>query len=499
MNRLTLTCGLALMDTCWLFAWSVLIGLWADPDRHGGLLSAPVILGLLLTSALATHLLGRPARRRPRAARGVLATLAVAAAVVVVRFEHYPSVGGLDWVGPLLGALAATLGQLSAPVLGFALALYLWWRGVRLGGQEPGFTEVESAFRWGIGRLAVFGLIIAISTRPSVLPGVEAATTPYVVGFFFVSLLTLALGRLESLRTRTRRPSLNTQWLAVLIVVAAGVVLLALLLGQLVSFDVLIVASRPLFDLLGTVLLLLIYAIVIPLSYVIEWLVYLVLLLLKPNDNRPPPEPPQTSDIANLLQRFFSEQVPPELLMALKAAGAGLLVLVALLLVARGLARWRPSSEDADATNEERESLWNATVLRAMLLDWLRRLLRRGRGTSVALVEAPVVAVDQTPVASLRSIRQLYGRLLGQGEAAGAARASSTTPLEHMPALTGALEPDHVVSGLTRAYVQVRYAEADVPDEEAASLAQELEQVQPRGALTPLIEPLPEVEGAARP
>jgi hypothetical protein len=482
VNRLTLTGGLALMDMCWLYVWSVLIGLWADPGRGGGLLSAPVILGLLLASALATHVLGRPARTRPRAARVALATLAVLAAILVVRFEHYPSLTGLDWVAPLVGALAATIGQLSAPVLGFALALYLWWRGVRLGGQEPGFTDVESAFRWGIGRLAVFGLIIAISTRPSVLPSVEAATTPYVVGFFFISLLTLALGRLESLRTRTRSPGLNTQWLAVLIVVAAAVVLLALLLGQIVSFDVLIVASRPLFDLLGTVILLLIYAIVIPLAYVIEWIVFLLLKLLQPNDNRPPPEPPQSSDISNLLQRFFSEQVPPELLMALKAAGAVLILLVALLLVARGLARWRPSSTDADATNEERESLWNAAQLRALLLDWLRRLLRRGQAAQTPVAETPVERVDVVPAASLRSIRQLYGRLLGEGEAAGAARAVSTTPLEHMPALTGALEPDRVVSDLTRAYVQVRYAEAEVPEDEVDALAQKLERVHPREA-----------------
>jgi hypothetical protein len=482
VNRVTLTCGLALMDMCWLYVWAVLIGLWADPGRGGGLLSAPVILGLLLTSALATHLLGRPARTRPRAARGVLATLAVLAAVLVVRFEHYPSLGGLDWVGPLFGALAATIGQLSAPVLGFALALYLWWRGVRLGGQEPGFTDVESAFRWGIGRLAVFGLVIAISTRPSVLSGVEAATTPYVVGFFFVSLLTLALGRLESLRTRTRSAGINTQWLAVLIVVAAGVVLLALLLGQIVSFDVLIVASRPLFDLLGTVILLLIYAIVIPLAYVVEWIVYLLLKLLQPGDNRPPPEPPQTSDLSNLLQRFFSEQVPPELLIALKAAGAALIVLVALLLVARGLARWRPSSADADATNEERDSLWNAAQLRALLLGWLRRLLRRGQAAAAPLAEAPTAEADQVAALSPRSIRQLYARLLGEGEAAGAARDASTTPLEHAPALASALEPDQVVSDLTRAYVQVRYADAEVPDAEVDALAQELAQVQPRGA-----------------
>src|SRR5205823_6682822 len=192
------------------------------------------------------------------------------------------------------------------------LGLFLWWRGVRLGSQMPGFADVESVFRWGIGALVVFAVLMAISTRPAQLPILEVETTPYVVGFFFVSLLTLALGRLESLRTRTRSPTLNTQWLAVLIVVAGTVVLLALLLGQLVSFDLLIVATRPLFDVLGLVLLVLLYLVVIPLSYVIQWLVYLILALLQPDPFRVPPQPPQPSDIDNALQRFLSQQIPPE-------------------------------------------------------------------------------------------------------------------------------------------------------------------------------------------
>jgi hypothetical protein len=467
------------MDTCWLYPWAVLIGVWTEPGRGGGLLSGPAILALLLLAALSTHLLGR--RARARTARLALAGLALLAAALAVRYEHYPNAAGLEWVVPLLGALAATIGQLTTPVLGFALALYVWWRGVRLGSQTPGFPEVESAFRWGIGRLAVFGLVMAVTTRASVLPSIESATTPYVVGFFFVSLLSLALGRLESLRTRTRRPSLNTQWLAVLVVVAAAIVLLALLLGQLVSFDVLLLATRPLFDLLGAVLLLLIYAIVIPLSYVIEWLIYLLLNLLQAG-NGPPPAPPQPSDIDNVLQRFLAEQVSPQLLAGLKAAGAATLVGLALLVVARGLSRWRPSAADADATNEERDSVWSTQRGLALLLAWLRRAF--GRGAKPALLAAAPVeaaASSVTPL-GLASVRELYARLLKLGEAAGVRRAASTTPLEHEPALARSLEPDRLVTDLTDAYVRVRYAESAMPKAEVALLAEQLDGVQPKNA-----------------
>ena len=189
MNRAALTVGLALMDLCWVYPWSALLGSVADSSRQNGLLSTQAILLLVLGAALATHLVGARLGGT-REGKLVLASLATLSAVVAVRFEHYSGAGGFDWVLPMLGAFGATIGQLSAPVAAFALALYLWYRGVRLGSQTPGFAEVEGAFRWGIARLAVFGLAMVISRR------LETETIPYVVGFFFVSLLTLALARL---------------------------------------------------------------------------------------------------------------------------------------------------------------------------------------------------------------------------------------------------------------------------------------------------------------
>ena len=472
MNRATLTVGLALMDLGWVYPWSALLGTWAAPPRANGLLSSPTILALMLLSALATHLIGRRLGRA-RPAKLTLAALALLAAVVAVRLEHYSAVGGVDWVGPLIAALAATIGELTGPVVTFAMALYLWYRGVRLGSQTPSFTDVESAFRWGIGRLAIFGLALALSRR------LEAQTTPYVVGFFFVSLLTLALGRLESLRTRTRTPSLNTQWLGVLLVAASGVVLLALLLGQIVSFDLLLVATRPLFDLLGSVLMVLLYIIVIPIAFVVEWLVYLLLSLVEANGSRTPPEPLSPSDLDNALQRFFAEQMPPEVLFGLKAAGAALLVIVALAIVVRGLSRWRPTGADADATNEERDSLWDPQQAWAALLAWIRGIFARRSRTAAVASSTTVVSVDGATPTRLDSVRALYAELLRIGAAAGAVRNSAATPLEHRPALSKVLEPDEVLGELTEAYLWVRYGDIDVP---GAELRQRLEDVHAKSA-----------------
>jgi hypothetical protein len=480
VNRATLTAGLALMDLCWAYPWCVLLGVWTD-SRTSGLLSPVSVLALVVLGAWSTTLFGR-LTRRGRRGRYALAALALVAATISVRFEHFGGFGGLDWVGPFVGALAALIGELSAPVLAFACALYLWWRGMRFGMQSPGFVDVDGAFRWGITRLATFALVIALATRPSLLPAIEAQTSPFVVGFFFFSLLTLALARLESLRTRTRRPSLNGQWLSVLVVVAAAVVLLALLLGQIVSFDLLLVATRPLFTVLGFVLLILAYVVVIPLAYVIQWLVYLILALLPGDINRQPPQLPQPSDLGDALQQFFSHQLTPEMIAVLKAAGAALLLVIVVGLVARGLSRWRPSGTDADATNEERDSLWDARAVWAQLLAWIRRHLHRRTRAARLWTPTEDDLLANGSSERLATVRALYAELLRQGETAGARRAIDTTPLEHEPALSDTLVPGETVSRLTDAYVRVRYADVDVPHDESDALYRRLQELRPKSA-----------------
>lgn len=480
MNRLSLTLGLTAMDLCWVYPWALLMGLFIDASRARPLLSPPSVLALVLAGALTTQALGRAASRR-RALRLTLAGLGAVAALLAVRIDQYPDAGALDWLRPFAGALAVVLGQFSAEAFTFALALYLWWRGVRLGSQQSSYVDVESAFRWGIGRLVAFGLVIALTLRPSGLASLEARTTPFVVGFFFVSLLTLALGRLESLRTRTRRLGINSQWFGVLVLVAGLVVLAALLLGQLVSFELLLVFSRPLFDLLGQVLVLVLYLVVIPLSYVIEWLVYLVLSLLQPGVHQPPPQPPQPSDVDDVLQRLFAQYLPPELLAILKAAGAAALLLVALLLVARAMSRWRASSADADATNEERDSLFDAERVWRQLLAWLRRLLGRAPRPTDGRAAAANPVLNQ-PEDSISSVRGVYRHVLRLGEAAGARRALATTPFEHLASLEQTLEPTDSLVQITDAYVRARYAEAELPEPDTVALRDDLRRITPKGA-----------------
>jgi hypothetical protein len=480
MTRLALTVGLALMDMCWLYVWAVLLGRLGDPRQFRPLLSPVSILGLILLAAFSTQYLGRRALASNTMRWALLAGGAIAI-LVVLRIDQYPGTGGLDWLGQLASAVAVAIGSLTSPVLAFALGWFAWRRGINLGRQTSSSIEVESAFRWGIGMLVLFGVVQLITSRPA-LESVQSETTLYVVGFFFVSLLTLALGRLESLTTRTRSIGINSQWLSVLVVISAGVVLVALLLGQLLSFDLLIVATRPIFDVLGQVIVLLLYIIVIPIAWVLEWIFYFIFSLLQPAANQPRPRPPEPSDVDNMLQRLFSQGMPPEVLGALKAGGALLVMAVAVYLLHRAFQRWRPTGAEAEAAEEERETVFAARRLREVLLAWLRRLFRRGDRGAAPSVVGDSEAAGEADTSAAGSVRELYRELLRRGETAGIARPPSTTPLEHRVALDAALAPPRVVDEVTAAYVEVRYAERGVADEEVERLGTELAQVHTRAA-----------------
>jgi hypothetical protein len=478
VNRLSLTLGLAAMDTCWIYAWAVLLGLWTDLQKPTPLLSPLSVLGLLLLGAFSTQALGRRALANRGVRLGLLA-LGLVAVLLAVRFDQYPASGGLGWLGSIVGALVALLGQVSGPALAFALGIFVWWRGVRLGSQTATYVDVESAFRWGIGLLVGFGLIMALTTRPSVLPTIEARTTFFVVAFFFVSLVTLALGRLESLRTRTRALGINSQWLGVLFAVAGAIVLLALLVGQLVSFDLLIVATRPIFDVIGWVLLVVVYIVVIPLAWIIELLVFALLSLLQLNGERPPPQPLQPADVDNFLQRVLSLGLSPELVLALKALGATLLLGVGLLIVARAMRRWRPSSTEADATDEERDSLWRAGSLRRTLFAWLRGLFRRRRSVATSLLGTELNSMEGD-IVRFSSIREVYRELLTLAESHGVQRPLATTPIEHLSSLKNSLEPEGDLEEITNAYVDVRYAEHAASVDEIKEARKQLQRLHAR-------------------
>ena len=183
-----------------------------------------------------------------------------------------------------------------------------------------------------------------------------------------------------------------------------------------------------------------------------------------------------------MLQRLFAQYLPPEVVGTLKAVGAAALVLVALLIVARAISRWRPSSVEAEATNEERDFVFDAERAWKLLLAWLRRLLGGGAPPRALDTAAAAPATSATDAGQLSAVRALYRHLLRLGEAAGARRAVATTPLEHLASLERSLEPAGELAQITDAYLRARYAEFEASETETVALRDDLGRIRPIGA-----------------
>jgi hypothetical protein len=126
--------------------------------------------------------------------------------------------------------------------------------------------------------------------------------------------------------------------------------------------------------------------------------------------------------------------------------------------------------------------LWDARQAWAAFVAWLKRFLGRGRGRPGPAPDSLVEPSSERDTVALNSVRALYGQLLREGAEVGALRHAATTPLEHVPALANALEPDSAIDVLTAAYVSVRYGDVEVGEGQTSELRHRLEQVRPKGA-----------------
>jgi hypothetical protein len=478
-SQLPLLVGLAVMEALWVYPLGLLLGVWLTTDRARPLLSAPSVFALVLIGALATQLV---VRRLPTVSSRQWTLLALGAAciAVAVRAQYFPASGAIDWLGDLVKGVAVLLGRPTAPALAVGLGVFLWWRGVSIGSHTSDFMDVEIAFRWGIGGLILLGGTLAIAAPPGLRSQLEAEAAPFVVAFFFISLLTLALARLESMRSSARQLGVNTQWLGVLIAVSGLLVLTALVIAQVLSFDLVVAATRPIFDFIGLVLLIVLLITIIPIAYLVELIMYLILQLVRPEADRPPPEPRDPSEIEEFLRRLFSQGLPDEIVDAMRVAGVVALLALGLLLIARAVARWRPSMLTADAADEERETLWDPERVKQRLLAWLRGLFRRRRPQQAPTAAAAREIGDAAAEDRERSVREIYRRLLRLGSSAGALRAPAETPFEHLPTLDRALEPQSELQQLTDAYVLARYAEQPSSSDEVDALKERLDRVRHR-------------------
>ncbi|MBI3976633.1 MAG: DUF4129 domain-containing protein [Chloroflexi bacterium] len=454
------------MEAGWLTIWSALLGAWLGRPVGEALLPVPAIPALIGGGWLLT----RTAQRRRWSigrTRTAIAVGGILAALVAVRAGPLAGYAPTDaeWLGALARALPATFRRPDPAVLALPFALYLWWRGIRRGRQPLYAGDVEGAFRWGVLAM-VAGLVLRLASTAGTPADTAAAA---LAMFLFAGLTSIALAQIESMQRESHARentalAVNRHWLGFLVALVALVLLAAVALAQLFSFDFLDALARPVLAAIRTVVLLLLFAIALPVGFLMEAVVWLIRRLL---GNAPPAELPKIDLGAFDQLRDQTERaaLSPEVVAVIKWAVLGLIALGILAALVRSITRLSDWGTD-DEVDEERDFVWTWPGLRAVLLRWLARwMLRRSPA-----VQAPVSAVPAAdgPPQTL-SIRAMYRELLRLGAVLGRPRHPSQTPDEYADHLRDhpALPADDLDT-VTGAYVHARYG-PEPPDEAAAA------------------------------
>ncbi|NLE77212.1 MAG: DUF4129 domain-containing protein [Chloroflexi bacterium] len=358
----------------------------------------------------------------------------------------------LGWVSAGLHDLTHALSLMPLALMNTAGVLVLWWRAITLAQRMISLWTVGLAFRAGL-----LLLVLAVAGMALFQP---AWAPPFIVGYFFYSLLAVGLARIEELAEEggAAGSGFSARWLIILTLASAALAGLGLLASSLYSIEgirqVLIWLS-PLWRFLESVFYFAFSLIARLLEPVLIWLIELVQSLFRAlpavdfqGVAEPPAMPTSQPGEASPMQRAVEE--------ALRygcVGGAFVAAILALLILLPQRLQRRPP------VDETRESIWEGVDLAGA---W-----NRGAGRLRELGEM----VRQYGVGSsflkALSVRRLYAQMCRLAGERGYRRSLSETPYEYLPTL-GQAYPQGAdeVQLITEAYVRAHYGELPTAESE---------------------------------
>ncbi|HEV7128799.1 MAG TPA: hypothetical protein VGN32_15315, partial [Ktedonobacterales bacterium] len=222
--------------------------LWASLGGHGPG-DAVLPLWFLLLAMWGAQALGHALRRQSPASTISLTLplllLAEVLGLVTSPLAYAGDPGGLlslDWLGALGHDLFTGSGRLNA-VVGLTVVLcYVWWRGLRHGRRGPPTLDgLITLFKFSFA-VVILEVILTVSVRgagQAQLEGQLAVLLPLEV---FVALATLSLARSHSRPSGSDglgwvNPADERPWLSLALLLATGIVGVALLLSVILSYQ----------------------------------------------------------------------------------------------------------------------------------------------------------------------------------------------------------------------------------------------------------------------
>ncbi|HEX9015120.1 MAG TPA: DUF4129 domain-containing protein [Chloroflexota bacterium] len=411
-------------EAAWIYGWVLTVGAWIGGSGVP-LLPLPILL-LLLGASL---VLARLASGRGDVRRGA-SVAAVAVGIVAVLFF---AAGQLPPSATSLASAAAWNRLLSTDAgarafLSGAAAGLVWWRGIGLGRVRPDVPSVEMRFRAGLVAISTLLALVGVSGGATRIAA-DALIVPTAV-VLISGLVSMPLARIAEVSSHPRHrhgPGLapGGPWLVMLFAVVIAILSATLVLAKLFTFERIGSALDAVGGGVDAILRLAIFVLAIPFGLLVEALIFLARLLIKPGGERPPVEQPQGDWLSAIREQGAGAQPSPELLLALKVALGLILAGLLAWIIWRAITRLQRMWEEEDVA-EDRETVWTWPGWIA-LLRWLLSQLRPVGEKAAALVPRMV----QRGSGEARTIRGIYRELLRLGAATGNARHLSETPLEY--------------------------------------------------------------------
>ncbi|MDI3340785.1 MAG: DUF4129 domain-containing protein [Sphaerobacter sp.] len=366
-------------------------------------------------------------------------------------------------IGAPLALIDGLLGRAGAVYALLAVAGLAWWRGMALGAQPEPFppSAARSLLERGVARLAA-ALILATAVGGAAgRHALDAAATAVPV-VLLGGLVAVATAQERTVRARTRARGVG--WIGAGAALAAGIVLLALLLAGVAGPEVWRQVLWPVGLLLGAVatgLIWVLTAIVWVLFLALTPLVRLMRALLG-GDSQPPAAAPLAPPPLPEFQQEAQRALPPFLGTALEVLLVAGALALGVWLALRALRRFRSAATDR-ALDEVRESVWSRELALAQLRGWLRGLEARRGGASRGPYD-----LARPPA----TVREAYRHLLVLAGRAGLPRQPAESPSDYAARVGGLVhEAADPLADLTGRYHAARYGERETPADAARARA----------------------------
>ena len=455
MQDRVVTLALILSETVWIYAIYSVIGLLAGLDRSPvPWLACLILYGGSLYLSRGFWLF----KIRPMISFFTQMFCGAILVYLLVGFTSIPDATGFDlaWIFGI-DEWAFQFGKARLlVVLSFVMASIAWLRGGRSGASDFPMDSLIFSFRIGV-------LILAICVTIDMFHSSNLYLNLLMLLFFASSLGGLAVGRIMPVGPINVK---GMKWVQIILVMITGVVGTGVLFSSL-GHEFLSYISRPIVTLLGWIGIVVIYSIVVPIAYIVEYLLRGLRLILSTLDLRedsiqPLPELGLGEAVQNRIVQtgdkgpsIFGEVVE------VVAIFLGVVVVLAVLgLAFKKRVRWVRTT-----SGESRSSLSED-------VDLMDDLLRLGKNLIPSFVKMgskigyiiPPDADEGTRVTLLS-----YYRMLDLGEAKGVNRKYDMTPNEMIPHLSNVLKSNSV-EGLTAAFVSVCYGSSGASEEDVEQL-----------------------------